>query len=254
MRNLRGHGFFGACGGRGRGATRPRRNFDGAPRRRSTRRGPGGRGGLLEALRGCPPSARPPRPASAARQPNVNLGATRARTRPATRRAPLRPVWRHGRRWRGERRPSWCYRFAARAQSNMQIARTKPTSVPRGVRASRSVSRERAEGSLRRDRWAFPPKLHIRTRARAAVDVPEASRRGTRRQENSETRHMSYHTTRTTKRGRAGRAPDSRISAARKPSPRSRAWTRGTPSRGRRRSPSALRKRGASPHIRVKPR
>ena len=119
----------------------------------------------MEALRGCPPSARPPRPASAARQPNVNLGATRARTRPATRRAPLRPVWRHGRRWRGERRPSWCYRFAARAQSNMQIARTKPTSVPRGVRASGSVSRERAEGSLRRDRRAFPPKLHIRTRA-----------------------------------------------------------------------------------------
>ena len=67
----------------------------------------------MEALRGCPPSARPPRPASAARQPNVNLGATRARTRPATRRAPLRPVWRHGRRWRGERRPSWCYSFAA---------------------------------------------------------------------------------------------------------------------------------------------
>ena len=143
MRNLRGHGFFWACGGRGRGATRARRNFDGAPRRRSTRRGPGGRGGLLEALRGCPPSARPPRPASAARQPNVNLGATRARTRPATRRAPLRPVWRHGRRWRGERRPSWCYRFAARAQSNMQIARTKPTSV--GVRRGASP------GSARRD-------------------------------------------------------------------------------------------------------
>ena len=81
----------------------------GAPRRRSTRRGPGGRGGSMEALRGCPPSARPPRPASAARQPNVNLGATRARTRPATRRAPLRPVWRHGRRWRGERRPSWSW-------------------------------------------------------------------------------------------------------------------------------------------------
>ena len=172
MRNLRGRGFFWACGGRGCGATRPRRNFDGAPRRRSTRRGPGGRGGLLEALRGCPPSARPPRPASAARQPNVNLGATRARTRPATRRAPLRPVWRHGRRWRGERRPSWCYRFAARAQSNMQIARTKPTSVPRGVRASGSVSRERAEGSLRRDRRAFPPKLHIRTRARRRRLLP----------------------------------------------------------------------------------
>ena len=150
----------------------PRHKNDGAPRRRSTRRGPGGRGGLMEALRGCPPSARPPRPASAARQPNVNLGATRARTRPATRRAPLRPVWRHGRRWRGERRPSWCYRFAARAQSNMQIARTKPTSVPRGVRASGSVSRERAEGSLRRDRRAFPPKLHIRTRARRRRLLP----------------------------------------------------------------------------------
>ena len=208
----------------------------------------------MEALRGCPPSARPPRPASAARQPNVNLGATRARTRPATRRAPLRPVWRHGRRWRGERRPSWCYRFAARAQSNMQIARTKPTSVPRGVRASRSVSRERAEGSLRRDRWAFPPKLHIRTRARAAVDVPEASRRGMRRQENSETRHRSYHTTRTTQRGRAGRARGCRISAARKPSPRSRASTRGTPSCARRRCPSSKMRRGASRRSRVKPR
>ena len=211
----------------------------------------------MEALRGCPPSARPPRPASAARQPNVNLGATRARTRPATRRAPLRPVWRHGRRWRGERRPSWCYRFAARAQSNMQIARTKPTSVPRGVRASGSVSRERAEGSLRRDRWASLrlPSCSTSALERAAADsFPEASRRGTRRQENSETRHRSYHTTRTTKRGRAGRARGCRISAARKPSPRSLVSTRGSPSRGRRRCPSSKMRRGASRRSRVKPR
>ena len=208
----------------------------------------------MEALRGCPPSARPPRPASAARQPNVNLGATRARTRPATRRAPLRPVWRHGRRWRGERRPSWCYRFAARAQSNMQIARTKPTSVPRGVRASGSVSRERAEGSLRRDRRAFPPKLHIRTRARRRRLLPRGLPPGDAPPGALQPRHRSYHTTRTTQRGRAALSRDFRISAARKPSPRSLVSTRGSPSRGRRRCPSSKMRRGASRRSRVKPR
>ena len=53
-----------------------------------------------------------------------------------------------------------------------------------GACASWSVSRERAEGSLRRDRWAslrLPSCTSALARA-AADSFPEASRRGTRRQ------------------------------------------------------------------------
>ena len=207
----------------------------------------------MEALRGCPPSARPPRPASAARQPNVNLGATRARTRPATRRAPLRPVWRHGRRWRGERRPSWCYRFAARAQSNMQIARTKPTSVPGSARRGASP------GSARRDLSAGTVGLSLPSCTSALARAPPSTSprppAGARAARGPlTTTHRSYHTTRTTKRGRAALPPGCRISAARKPSPRSLVSTRGSPSRGRRRCPSSKMRKGASRRSRVKPR
>ena len=56
-------------------------------------------------------------------------------------------------------------------------------------------------------------------RARA-VDVPEGSRRRQRRRTTTTTTHRSYHTTRTTQRGRVGRARGCRISAAPTPSPR----------------------------------
>ena len=129
----------------------------------------------MEALRGCPPSARPPRPASAARQPNVNLGATRARTRPATRRAPLRPVWRHGRRWRGERRPSWCYRFAAEPRATCR-SHVLNLLAYRGPRVEERLPGARG-GISPPGPLGFPqaPKLHIHTRTRAAVDSPEPS-------------------------------------------------------------------------------
>ena len=199
----------------------------------------------MEALRGCPPSARDRR--APPWQPNVNLGATRARTRPATRRAPLRPVWRHGRRWRGERRPSWCYSFAAERRATCRSHVLNLLAYREGS-ARRGASPVSAEGSLRRNRWASLrlPSCTSALARTAADSFPEASRRGTRRQENSETRHRSYHTTRTTKRGRAALPPNSRISAARKPSPRSLVSTRGSPSRGRRRCPSSKMRRGAS--------
>ena len=122
-----------------------------------------------------------------------------------------------------------------------------------------SARRGASPGSARRDLSAGTVGLSLPscTSALARADAdsfPEASRRGTRRQENSETRHRSYHTTRTTQRGRAALPPGCRISAARKPSPRSRAWTRGSPSRGRRRCPSSKMRRGASRRSRVKPR
>ena len=144
-----------------------------------SRRGPGSCGAAAAAPRGCPPSARDRR--APPRQPNVNLGATRARTRPATPRAPQQPAWRHERRWRGGRRPSWCLRFAFSAQSNMQIARTSRGSAicPR-VPGPRVVERlpGRGEGSLRRDRWASLrlPSCTSALARTAADSFPEASR------------------------------------------------------------------------------
>ena len=132
----------------------------------------------MEALRGCPPSARPPRPASAARQPNVNLGATRARTRPATRRAPLRPVWRHGRRWRGERRPSWCFSFAAERRATCR-SHVLNLLAYRGPRVEERLPGARG-GISPPGPLGFPqaPKLHIRTRARAGRLHPRGNPSG----------------------------------------------------------------------------
>ena len=160
-----------------------------------SRRGPGSCGAAAAAPRGCPPSARDRR--APPRQPNVNLGATRARTRPATRRAPLRPVWRHGRRWRGERRPSWCYRFATEPRATCRSHVLNLLAYREG-----SARRGASPGSARRDLSAGTVGLSLPSctsaLARAAADsFPEASRRGTRRQE-----HSNHDTGLTTQLGR----------------------------------------------------
>ena len=145
--------------------------------------------------------------------------------------------------------------ICCRSHAEQQCKLFTSARIGGGLRASWSASRERAEGSLRRDRWAslrLPSCTSALARA-PADSFPEASRRGGSAGGLLQPRHRSYHTTRTTKRGRAGRARGCRISAARKPSPRSRASTRGSPSRGRRRCPSSKMRKGASRRSRAAP-